>query len=269
MGIIQSETNIGLIRKKNEDVALSLKHPKDDKIALIMVADGMGGKEHGEIAADFVAQKIKKWFTSREVSTLNNLDKADDQLRELIVKANGELISKYGENVLGTTLSLALINKEKTLIVNIGDSRIYVYRKKKLIQVTEDDSDVWYYYKYGAVKKDDLRYFYHNNIITACIGIGEKYCNITSNVLDNDYDIIMCLTDGVTDLILDRKIRRLIETSSPKSILSSIINEAVNKDQHLRVPLRLKRKKFSKYILPFHGRDNASGAIYIANNLKK
>ena len=269
MGIIQSETNIGLIRKKNEDVALSLKHPKDDNIVLIMVADGMGGKEHGEVAADFVAQKIKKWFTSREVSTLNNLERSEDQLRELIAKANDELIKEYGENVLGTTLSLALINKEKTLIMNIGDSRIYVYRKRKLIQITEDDSDVWYYYKYGAVKKDDLRYFYHNNIITACIGIGDKFCNITSNVLDNDYDIILCLTDGVTDLILDRKIKRLIETNSSKNILSSIIDEAVNKDQHLRIPLRLKRKKFSKYITPFHGRDNASGSIYIAKNLKK
>lgn len=269
MGIIQSETNIGLIRKNNEDVALSLKHPKDDDIILILVADGMGGKEHGEIAADFVAQKIRKWFTSREVSTLNNLERSDDQLRELICNANKELIDKYGENVLGTTLSLALINKKNTLIMNIGDSRIYIYRKRKLIQLSEDDSDVWYYYKYGAVKKDDLRYFYHNNIITACIGIGEKYCNISSDVIENDYNIILVLTDGVTDLITDRKIKRLIEFNKSSKILAAIIDEAVNKDQHLRVPLRLKRKKFSKYITPFHGRDNASGSIYIAKNLKK
>ena len=269
MEIVQSNTNIGLIRKNNEDVALAIKHPKDKRIVLLLVADGMGGKEYGDVASSFVSTKIEKWFKSRSLSTLNNLSKCDDQLRLLIEKMNSELIEKYGSNVLGTTLSLALINKEETLILNIGDSRIYVYKDRKLIQVTEDDSDVWFYYKYGAVRKDDLRYFYNNNIITACIGISENLCRINSNFLDNNYSLILVLTDGVTDLITDRKIRKVIYTNSSDCILYKIIDEAVNKDQHLHIPLRLKKKKYSKYILPFHGRDNASGAIYIAKNLKK
>jgi len=269
MEIVQSKTNIGLIRKNNEDVALSMKHPKDKRIVLLLVADGMGGKEYGDVASSYVSLKIEKWFKSRSLSTLNNINKCEEQLRVLIEKANDELIEKYGSNVLGTTLSLALINKEETLILNIGDSRIYVYRNKKLIQVTEDDSDVWFYYKYGAVRKDDLRYFYNNNIITACVGISDSLCRINSNILDNTYDLILLLTDGVTDLITDRKIRRIIESNSSDKVLGCIIDEAVNKDQHLHIPLRLKKKKYSKYILPFHGRDNASGAIYIARNLKK
>ena len=56
---------------------------------------------------------------------------------------NTNLIRDYGEDVLGTTLSLALINKKNTLILNIGDSRIYTYKEKNLTQITEDDSDVW------------------------------------------------------------------------------------------------------------------------------
>ena len=269
MKIVQSISNIGLIRKNNEDVALSLKHPQDSNIILLVVCDGMGGKEYGEVASKYVSEKLEKWFKGRQLSTLKNIDKCECQLRVLIEKINKELIDKYGVNVLGTTLSLALINKTDTLILNIGDSRIYIYKDRKLIQVSEDDSDVWFYYKYGAVRKDDLRYFYNNNIITAGIGISEDFCNIKTDILENNYDIILLFSDGVTDLITDKKIKKLIDSRESKNILSSIIDEAVNEEQHLHVPLRLKKKKFSKYILPFHGRDNASGAIYIAHNLKK
>ena len=83
-------------------------------------------------------------------------------------------------------------------------------------------------------------------------------------IIENDYEVLLLLTDGVTDLITDRKIKKVIESNKKKEILSKIIEEAVYKDQNLQIPLRLKRKKLSKYILPFHGRDNASGAIYIS-----
>ena len=88
-------------------------------------------------------------------------------------------------------------------------------------------------------------------------------CKVSQYTVENDYDLTLLFTDGVTDIITDRKISKLIRKNDKRKILSSIINEAVNVDQHLKIPLRLKRKKYSKYILPFKGRDNATGAIYI------
>lgn len=263
MKVLQAETNIGLVRKNNEDVALAITHPKDDKVHLLLVADGMGGKEHGEYASTYTAKSIEKWFKSKSPKVLNDLEKAEDQLRELIEKTSNTIINKCGKNITGTTLSLALINRDGTVLANVGDSRIYIYKNKKLIQVSDDDSDVWYYYKYGLVKKDDLRYFYNNNIITACIGLSDDICEISTQIIDNDYEMIFAVTDGVTDLITDKKIKKVIESNKKSKILEKMIYEAVYVDQNLRIPLRLKRKKLSKYILPFHGRDNASGAIYI------
>lgn len=263
MKIIQNETNIGLVRKNNEDVAITIKHPKDDNIILLLVADGMGGKNYGEVAANYVASKIGKWFTLKSPKSLSNIEKVEASLEELISKLNKEIIKKYGKNKIGTTLSMAIVTQSFSLIINIGDSRAYIYKKKKLIQISEDDSDVWFYYKYGEVKKDDLRYFFNNNIITACIGLSDELCRISSTIIENDYEMLLLFSDGVTDLITDRKIKKIIETSKKSQILKNVIHEAVYVDQHLRVPLRLKRKKLSKYILPFKGRDNASGAIYI------
>ena len=263
MKLLQTQTDIGLIRNKNEDAVIAINHPKKKDIFLLAVADGMGGKEHGELASNYTIKTLETWFKEKDPKTLNNTLKTTTLVEKLIYKINDDIIKKYGENHTGTTLSLAIVNNNNTMFFNAGDSRAYIYKKNKLIQVTEDDSDVWFYYKYGACKKDDLRYFFNNNIITSCLGITDNLCKVSSTIIENDYDIVLMFTDGVTDIITDKKISKLIKTSEKKKILSNIINEAVNVDQNLHIPFRLKRKKYSKYILPFKGRDNATGAIYI------
>lgn len=263
MEILETKTDIGLVREKNEDAVLALRHPRNKNIKLLIAADGMGGRNHGEIAANYVVNSLNRWFYNKDIRTLNNTEKVEELLRKYIKSINTNLIKKYGEDNLGTTLTLALINKKNTLILNIGDTRAYIYKNKKLIQVTEDDSDVWDYYKYGKVKKDHLRFFANNSIITACIGICHELCTITSTIIENDYDIILLLTDGVTDNITDTKIKKLINWTSKEQLLKKIINEAVNVDQKLHIPLSLKRKYTSNYVIPFRGRDNASGVIYI------
>lgn len=263
MEVLDVKTHIGLIREKNEDSVLAITHPKNKNIKMLLVADGMGGREHGEIASNYVTKSLEKWFQSKDVKVLNDIEKTNELLVRYIKTLNNNLIKKYGEDKLGTTLTLAIVNKKETLLLNVGDSRGYIYKNRKLIQVTEDDSDVWMYYKYGEVKKDDLRYFSNNNIVTACIGICKELCNVSSVVIDNDYDLLVLLTDGVTDIITDSKIKTLIRKMPRPNLLESIIEEAVYIDQNLKIPNRLKRKFLANYVVPFKGRDNASGAIYI------
>ena len=104
-----------------------------------------------------------------------------------------------------------IINKKGTIVFNIGDSRCYIYKNKKLIQITEDDSDVWLYHKMFNVRKDHLRYIASSNVINACIGISHELCNVSVIILSNNYDGILLFTDGVTDLLTDRKILNIIK----------------------------------------------------------
>lgn len=263
MEILDTKTDIGLIREKNEDATLSINHPKNKNIKLLIVADGMGGKEHGDIAANYVIMYLHKWFINKDIKVLNDNAKVIELLNKYIKTLNKNLIKKYGKDKLGTTLTLALINATNTIIFNVGDSRAYIYKNRNLIQITEDDSDVWMYHKYGGVKKDHLRFFSNNNVITACIGICDELCKISTTVIDNNYDMIFLLTDGVTDMITDAKIKSLIKKTKKEFLLNAIINEAVYVDQKLKIPLTLKRKFTANYVVPFKGRDNASGAIYI------
>lgn len=263
MELLETKTDIGLVRDNNEDATLAIYHPKSKNLKLLIVADGMGGKEHGEFASNFVVEKLQKWFIEKDVKTLNDVKKTRELLIKYIKRINNEIIKKCGENKSGTTLTISILGKRKTLIANVGDSRAYIYKNQELIQVTEDDSDVWYYHKYANLNKEDLRFFSNNNIINACVGLSEDLCRVSITVLDNDYDMMLLLTDGVTDLIKDKKIKKIIKSNKKEKILDKIIHEAVYVDQHLSIPVRLKKKYLANYIVPFKGRDNASGSIYI------
>ena len=111
-----------------------------------------------------------------------------------------------------------------------------------------------------------MRFFFHNNVITSCIGLDKEFCHIEVELLENGYDILLLVSDGVSDMITDSKIKKIIDSSPLDRILSNIIYEAVYVDQHFHIPFRLKRAKYSKYVLPFNGRDNATGAIYIKDS---
>lgn len=264
--ILQKKSDKGLIRNKNEDRVEVLYHPADPDIKLLAVADGMGGRRYGEIASSFVIDKLCYWFCSLSSDILNQTVTVVDLLRIEIDKWNEELIFNYGENCLGTTLTLALVNKTKTIILNIGDSRCYIYKDKNLLQVTDDDSNVWLYYKKGQVEKDDLRYFSTSNIINACIGLNRELCKVKSIILDNNnYELLLLVTDGITDLLTDEKIKFLINNNRKDQILDNIVKEAVYVDQDLCIPSRLKRRYFESFYVPSHGKDNASAAIFIKN----
>ena len=121
------------------------------------------------------------------------------------------------------------------------------------------------YYKatHGDVLKEDLRYFSTSNFINACVGLSDELCKVSKYIISNDYDILLLLTDGVTDLITDKKIKNIIRKSKSEEILNKLIYEAINVDQHLFIPFRLKKKYLASYTVPYTGRDNASGVIYI------
>ena len=262
MELLQTETDIGLVRHKNEDAALAISHPKNKRIKLLLVADGMGGKAHGEIASKYVTSSIEKWFLNKEPEELKDIEKTESLLRRLVKKINNDLIKEFGINNIGTTLTLALITYRKTIFLNVGDSRGYLLKDNKLIQITEDDSDVWSYYKYGGVRKDDLRYFSNNNIINACIGLSEELCRISTTIVKNDYDMLFLFTDGVTDILNDKDIKDIIVSSPKEDILENIIDSAVYEEHNLEIPEYLKAISKNLYIPP-NGKDNTSGIIYI------
>lgn len=258
---IKTKTDKGLYRQKNEDFLCVAHHPKDENIILLAIADGMGGKELGEVASQLVVTYILEYFNNTSLSLYNNIDILKKELDILVHKINDILIDRY-KGKTGTTLCLSIITNNKTIILNSGDSRCYIYKENSLIQITQDDSEVFRLFKTGKVLKDDLKYFTYNNLISSCIGLSKELCNTTFYELDNNYDMLFLFTDGVTDILNDKDIKDIIVSSPKEDILENIIDSAVYEEHNLEIPEYLKAISKNLYIPP-NGKDNTSGIIYI------
>ena len=258
---IKTKTDKGLYRQKNEDFLCVAHHPKDDNIILLALADGMGGKELGEVASRLVVTYILEFFNSTSITLYDNIDLLKKELDLLIHKINDKLIDKY-KGKTGTTLCLSIIMPNNTLILNSGDSRCYIYKEKELIQITQDDSEVFRLFRTGKVLKDDLKYFTYNNLISSCIGLSNDLCNTTYYLIDNNYNMIFLFTDGVTDILNDIDIKNIIESNPKEKILDSIIDSAVYDEHNLEIPEYLKKISKNLYV-PANGKDNTSGIICI------
>ena len=161
-----SKTHSGLIRTVNED-SLFIKEP-----LFYAIADGMGGYAGGEIASKEVLEIFKA-----EIDSLQGLQEQElfFMLEKIVEKANshirnlGELNSKY-ENMGTTLVAIYFISQTKAAVINIGDSRLYLLRNKKLKQITQDHSWVAELMQKGEITEDDLFVHPQKNIILRAIG---------------------------------------------------------------------------------------------------
>ena len=260
--ILGTRTDIGLYRNKNEDFVCVAKHPDDENIVLLALADGMGGKEHGEVASKTMVTSIYKFFMKSKLDNFNDLKNLYGKIDAIIHKVNDLIISKYGENTVGTTLCVTIINHDKAININCGDSRCYIFTDKEFIQVNEDDSEVYRLYKGGNVQKNDLKYFTYNNLITRCIGLNNDLCRSRCYVIDKEFDGIVLFSDGVTDVLDEEEIFSIIKSNDKEKILDAIIDKAVYGEKEFVIPEYLK-SKYKYLFTPFSGKDNTSGVIYI------
>ena len=99
------------------------------------------------------------------------------------------------------------MGKDKTLLANVGDSRAYIYKDRKLTQVTKDDSKVQMLYDRGEISsKEDMRFNRVSNQIYKALGF-PGHDEPTFSVLENSkYDTLMLLSDGVSDFLSEHDI---------------------------------------------------------------
>ncbi len=261
--ILEKASDVGLLRSTNEDSVLTLVHPEDDRIKLLVVCDGMGGMNYGDVAANYVTSHFGRFFLAQHKEEFSDIYLLKEVLSNLVMECNQYLIDTYGKNQVGTTLTLALITLEETILVHLGDSRCYFYKNQELKQMTEDDSDVWLYYKYHQVEKEDLRYFSSSNIINNCVGLSLGSCRPHVYIYPNEsYESLLLVSDGVTDLITDSKLQSMFRSRPSSLLVDAIVHEAVYVEQHLFVPLKLREGCYDRYVVPIRGRDNASAVLF-------
>lgn len=231
---IAAKTDVGLIRTNNED---NFQASSDlsggqmrwvnneicslgDKGALIVVADGMGGMNAGEVASELAIETIREYFspeklTAEVLKTRYTIEKyMNDAIVAADMKIKAVAKSRPETKGMGTTIVIGWIIDGKLYISWCGDSRAYVYNPSAgLHQISKDHSYVQNLVDKGSITRDEAFDFPDSNIITRCLSDGTTKAKPESllkpyEVCDND--IIMLCTDGLSGMIRDNEMESII-----------------------------------------------------------
>ena len=190
-------TDKGKVRKINEDYVSALINPFGN--VLMIVADGMGGANKGEVASSNLVKHITNSFISLEKEFKN--EKAMHRWAYKVVKeANEKIYLKANSDPkfkgMGTTLSLVLLVKDKLLTAQVGDSRVYLLVDNKLTQITEDQTYVNYLIKSKGMPKETAYTHPKRHELTNALGT-KKTLNVDINVREYHKERILICSDGL------------------------------------------------------------------------
>lgn len=223
-----AQTDIGKVRKNNEDTALAKCYPF---YTLLMVCDGIGGHKKGEIASMMCLTKITNMLSETNFAALTNHTKIVKQLKNIISETNTKIYSLNFNNEkykgLGTTLTLALILENNTYIVNVGDSRAYVLDYDgSFTQLTKDDNIYNYIVEKGLISSD-LSSTMDKFALTQAVGLKD---NIAPTVyrIENSYKKLLLCTDGLYNMVNLDQIGYIVSSKemSTKEKVETLINKA-------------------------------------------
>lgn len=209
---IANVSDVGYVRSHNEDSTVS-----DATLGILVLADGMGGHNAGEVASAVAIDNIYNDIASG----LQNNGSADleqqieqDHCHNLLLRAihdanlNIYNIGQENEQCLGmgTTVVVALMHNDKIHIAHVGDSRLYRIRGHDLKQITRDHSLAQELVDRGLFSEEEALKNVPRNLITRALGLDKKtQVDITEKQIATG-DIYLLCSDGLTDMVKDEEI---------------------------------------------------------------
>lgn len=215
-------SDIGHLREKNEDLFCIEKD-----LGLFVLADGMGGRNAGEMAAQMSVESLVSELKLNFDEKMS-LDEAISCLIDAYQVAN-EAIFAQGQselhyNGMGTTLCALLFLEEKAIISHVGDSRIYLFKNKKLIQLT-DDHTLINEYLHGNREGEEAP---AKHILSKAIGPFPQIEATIEFCPYNKGDLFLICSDGLSNSLSNREMESLmVQGGTCEEIGRRLLHEAL------------------------------------------
>lgn len=220
-------TDVGKVRKANEDNAGMIERP--DGLKIFVVCDGMGGHVGGATASKIAVTCILQFLESRELSNCENA------ISEAIIFANQQVYANALHNPdlhgMGTTCVLVIVKDDECYFGHVGDSRIYLHSNRELHRLTKDHSYVQQLVDMGEISDDEAESHPRKNQIMRALGIAadvqpelgaRKLSPMTGD------RILMC-TDGLNGMINDKQIASImLQNTSREQCAQLLIKSALD-----------------------------------------
>lgn len=205
----------GRVRKANEDHLVTRP-----EFGLWAVADGMGGHENGALASATVAAALEG------IGTASSAPDLLARLEDGVLKANAELrriIAQKGGAPMGSTLAALIVHERHFACIWSGDSRIYLVRSGRILQVSHDHTEVQDMVDRGVLTPDEAKHSPRRHIITHAIGVNDlPELDLNNGELESG-DIFVLCSDGLTEHVADEEILQAVGSAAPQAACDALL----------------------------------------------
>jgi PPM family protein phosphatase len=222
-------SDVGLRRSNNQDsyavVVAGDERDWRERGYLFMVADGMGAHAAGELASNLACKGVPHTYHKL-------LDRAaPDALRQAIIETNAHIHGRGEANAefhgMGTTCSVLVLLPQGAVVGQVGDSRIYRLRNRRLDQLTFDHSLLWEMMASGQIPEGNAVNLVPKNIITRSLGPhAEVKVDLEGPFPLQVGDTFMICSDGLSGQVRDDQIGAILGSMSPQEAVRALIDLA-------------------------------------------
>jgi serine/threonine protein phosphatase PrpC len=241
--IAVAKSHIGLVRSVNQD---SHGIQMDSPYPLVIVADGMGGHQAGEVASSMAVETVQKFLLS-EASSMKE-EQVLDRITQSFQLANQKIYehaqAEANKAGMGTTLVVSVLHKDKFWIGHIGDSRAYLFHNDMISQITEDHSLVHELVRSGQISLSEAEHHPQRHILTRALGTDPSIQIDLQEYHWEPDDILVLCSDGLTihvsslemeavlrkDISLEEKVSNLLDLALARGGHDNITIVAVQND---------------------------------------
>lgn len=216
-----SRTDIGCLRDHNED-SLVVTPP------LFAVADGMGGHAAGEVASEIAVRVLSEQAPEHPDGAA--LGRAIEEANRAVIQAAHEGRGRQG---MGTTMTAAMLEGERLVIAQVGDSRAYLLHQGKLQQLTRDHSLMADMIEAGQLTPEEARTHPQRSVITRALGSDVHLHPDIYEINVETGDRLLICSDGLSGMVFDDEIESTLRrVQDPQRCASQLVNEAIAAGGH-------------------------------------
>jgi PPM family protein phosphatase len=222
---------VGRVREKNED-----SHLIEESKGLFVVADGMGGHVGGRVASSLAVESVSRFIVDRgdaiTVDPTRGLENSPvtDLLADAVRSACATIYQKAQADPelqgMGTTVTAIMVVGSGGFVAHVGDSRCYLQRDDRIVQITDDHSLVNEQIKAGLITRDQARFSQLKNIITRSVGFEKDVAVDTFALPVREGDRFLLCSDGLANFVDDTEIGLALSTLELEQVPQKLIDLA-------------------------------------------
>ena len=221
-------SDVGRARDHQEDT-VGVFTPTDPSLLarkgqLLIIADGMGGHNAGEVASQTAVAEIQRSYFASAT------DDISASLHQALLTAN-QAVRQFsqgdaGRQGMGTTAAVVVVRAREVQIANIGDSRVYLLRGGAITQITQDHSWVAEQVRAGVLTPEQARSHPQRNVITRALGSDATVTpDLFSGVLQQG-DVLLVCSDGLSNLVNSAELLEIAGQAAPEQAARRLVDLA-------------------------------------------